>query len=91
MVQLTVLDRRWLQSGDTDGVVLNHMARALFPNLQIGGAIYLMHDGKVIDLRVVGIVRELLTPRRLTYCQRSLPKSLAWPGRQTVTDCYGKT
>ncbi len=62
MVRLTILDGRWLQPSDTDGVVLNHMTRALFPNVKAGDQIQLMLDGKEVDLRVVGIVRELVTP-----------------------------
>jgi putative ABC transport system permease protein len=62
LVNLIVLDGRWLQPGATEGVVLNHMARALFPGIKAGDPIQLMLDGKEVNLRVVGIVRELITP-----------------------------
>ena len=62
MVKLTLLEGRWLQPNDTDAVVLNHMARALFPTIKAGEDIHLTVNGQPVNLRVVGIVRELITP-----------------------------
>jgi putative ABC transport system permease protein len=62
MVKLTLLEGRWLQPGDRNVVVLNHMARAMFPTIKTGDHLQLNVNGKPADLRVVGIVRELITP-----------------------------
>lgn len=62
MVQLTQQSGRWLQQGDTDAVVLNHTAHALFPNVKVGEPINLTVNGSPVILHVVGIVREIITP-----------------------------
>jgi putative ABC transport system permease protein len=62
MVQLTQQSGRWLQQGDTDAVVLNHTAHALFPNVKVGDPINLTVNGSPVILRVVGIAREIITP-----------------------------
>lgn len=62
MIQLTQQSGRWLQPGDTDSVVLNHTAHALFPNVKVGDLINLTANGSPVILRVVGIAREIITP-----------------------------
>ncbi|WP_173275714.1 FtsX-like permease family protein [Paenibacillus sp. NEAU-GSW1] len=62
MIQLTQLSGRWLQPGDTDAVVLNHTAHALFPTVKVGDRISLTANGGPVNLRVVGIAREIITP-----------------------------
>lgn len=61
-VHLTQQSGRWLQQGDSDAVVLNHTAHALFPNLKVGDPLKLTVNGRPVILRVVGIVREIITP-----------------------------
>ena len=62
MVQSPLLSGRWLQQGDTDAVVLNHMAVAFYPNIKVGNPIILAINGHPVTLKVVGIVKEILTP-----------------------------
>lgn len=62
MVQSPLMSGRWLQQGDTDTVVLNHMAYAFYPNIKVGDPIMLAINGHPVTLKVVGIVREILTP-----------------------------
>jgi putative ABC transport system permease protein len=62
LVKFPVLSGRWLNSSDTDAVVLNHYALALFPNIAIGDRIELAVQGKPTTWRVVGIVREIGSP-----------------------------
>ena len=57
-----VLEGRWLRPDDTDAIVLNHMARALLPNVKPGDIISLIVEQRPVQLRVVGIAREMLTP-----------------------------
>ncbi|UJF31453.1 ABC transporter permease [Paenibacillus hexagrammi] len=62
LIQLTQQSGRWLQTGDIDGVVLNHTAHALFPNINVGDPIDLTVNGGPVTLHVVGIAREIITP-----------------------------
>ncbi len=57
-----ILSGRWLQAGDTDGVVLNHMGASFFPNVKVGDTISLTFHERIASFRVVGIVRQNLTP-----------------------------
>jgi putative ABC transport system permease protein len=62
LLQAPVLRGRWLQAGDADSVVLNQMAAALYPNAQVGDSLRLMVNGRSTTFRLVGIVRQILTP-----------------------------
>jgi putative ABC transport system permease protein len=63
LVEFTPLHGHWLEPGDTlDSVVLNHTAAALMPTVKIGDAISLNVEGKPVNLHVVGIVRENISP-----------------------------
>ncbi|MES2933555.1 MAG: FtsX-like permease family protein [Pseudomonadota bacterium] len=62
MAQLTMLSGRWLDAGDTEAVVLNHMALALFPDAKVGESISLRVEGQASVFKVVGIAREILSP-----------------------------
>lgn len=62
MLQSPLLSGRRLQPGDSGAVVLNHLAGALFPNVKVGDSIRLMVNDRLATFRVIGIVRELLTP-----------------------------
>ncbi len=57
-----IVSGRWLQADDTDGVVLNHMAASFFPNVKVGDTISLTIHERPSTFRVVGIVRQNLTP-----------------------------
>lgn len=63
LVDLHLLEGRWLRPQDTDAIVLNQLARAsTFPAAKPGRWISLRVEDRPVRLRVVGIVRELLTP-----------------------------
>lgn len=61
-MESAILSGRWLQAGDTDGAVLNHMAATFFPNVKVGDTIRLTVQDRTAAVRVVGIVRQNLTP-----------------------------
>jgi putative ABC transport system permease protein len=61
-METPVISGRWLQAGDTDSVVLNQMAAALYPNVKVGDSIRMTVNGKTVTLKVVGIIRQILTP-----------------------------
>ncbi len=63
MIQLQLMSGKWLQPGDTNTVVLNHMAaKGLFPNTKVGDDLDLIINGRPATLRVAGIAREIMTP-----------------------------
>jgi len=63
-IESKILSGRWLKTGDgdIDGVVLNHMAASFFPNVKVGDTIRLTIHERTASFRVVGIVRQNLTP-----------------------------
>jgi putative ABC transport system permease protein len=62
MLELPILVGRWLQAGDTDGIVLNQLAAAFFPAAKPGDAIRAMVNGRTAAFHVVGLVRQVMTP-----------------------------
>ncbi len=62
MVRFPLLAGRWLVSGDREGVVLNHSARAQLPNARLGEMISLTVDGRPTRWRLVGVVEEIGSP-----------------------------
>lgn len=63
LVGIHLLGGRWLQPGDKDSIVLNELAHtSSFPSVRVGQWISLLVEGRPVRLRVVGIIRELLTP-----------------------------
>ncbi len=57
-----LLDGRSLKEGDTDGIVLNQQALGRMPHIDVGDRVELTAAGQRASWRVVGIVREVLTP-----------------------------
>ncbi|MBI5351997.1 MAG: FtsX-like permease family protein [Chloroflexi bacterium] len=62
LIATPLLDGRWLQAGDTNAVVLNQNAKALFPTAKVGDDIQLMIEGKAATFRLVGVIRQILSP-----------------------------
>jgi len=62
LIETPLLSGRWLQPGDSNVVVLNQSAIALFPNVKVGDDIRLMVNGQTATFRLVGVVQQILTP-----------------------------
>ncbi len=63
MIDIQLLEGRWLRPDDHDAIVLNESARtSTFPSTRAGQWIALKVAGRSVRLRLVGIARELLTP-----------------------------
>jgi putative ABC transport system permease protein len=62
LIATPLLDGRFLQAGDTNEVVLNQNAKALFPNAKMGVEIQLLIDGQPRTFRLVGVIRQILSP-----------------------------
>jgi putative ABC transport system permease protein len=59
LISFPVLTGRWLQEGDTDGVVLNHVAAAQNPAARVGARLLVSAEGRRVSVTVVGIVEEV--------------------------------
>ncbi|MBP7686847.1 MAG: FtsX-like permease family protein, partial [Thermoflexales bacterium] len=62
LMDVAVLSGRWLQADDTNAVVLNQNAAALYPDAKVGDDINVMIDGRTTTLQLIGLVRQILTP-----------------------------
>jgi putative ABC transport system permease protein len=62
LIATPLLMGRFLQAGDTDAVVLNQSAKAFFPNAGIGDEIELLVEGQPKTFRLVGVIRQILSP-----------------------------
>jgi putative ABC transport system permease protein len=59
LVNFPLLEGRWLAPGDTDAVVLNHMAAGHGKGARIGETVSITAPGGPHTFRVVGLVRDL--------------------------------
>ncbi len=62
LIETPLLSGRWLKADDTNAVVLNQNAKALFPDAKVGDDIRLLIEGKFVPFHVVGVIRQILTP-----------------------------
>jgi putative ABC transport system permease protein len=62
MVSFPVLEGRWLTPGDTEVVVLNHMAAGHGEGAKVGDTVTIAAGGGRRSWRVVGLVRDLGSP-----------------------------
>ncbi len=62
LIEKPLLSGRWLQPGDTNSVVLNQNAKALFPDTEVGDEIRLLIEGQVVSFRLVGVIKQVLSP-----------------------------
>lgn len=62
LIETPLLNGRWLEADDTNAVVLNQNAAAMFPDVKMGDEIQLLIEGQAKTFRVVGVIRQILTP-----------------------------
>jgi putative ABC transport system permease protein len=84
LISLTMLQGRWLQAGDADGVVLNHMAAALFPEAKVGETLKLEINGHPTTLRLVGIAREIITPASAYVLPATFDRAAGFSGQSNA-------
>jgi putative ABC transport system permease protein len=61
MLNVTIVNGRWLEEGDTNAIVINTDVLRNEDDISVGDMITLNIDGKESDFEVVGIVRGLMT------------------------------
>ncbi|MHB8879213.1 MAG: ABC transporter permease, partial [Myxococcaceae bacterium] len=59
LVHFPLLAGRWLEAGDSDAVVLNHMVLGQAPGTRVGDRVTLSLGGRPASWRVIGIVEEV--------------------------------
>jgi putative ABC transport system permease protein len=62
LIATPLLSGRWLKGDDTNAVVLNQNAKAFFPDAEVGDDIRLMVEGRLVTFRIVGVIKQILTP-----------------------------
>ena len=62
MIKFPLLSGRWLQTSDSDGVVLNQYAASALVGAKVGDRVMLSVDGKPTSWRLVGVVEEVGSP-----------------------------
>lgn len=62
MLNPTITSGQWLNSGNTNDVVLNQNARALVPNMKTGDNVSLAVNGKATVWRVIGFSEDVGSP-----------------------------
>jgi putative ABC transport system permease protein len=81
LVDISLTEGRWLRSGDTDVAVLNSMAHSTaFQHVAIGDFIDILAAHQPQRLRVVGFVRELMTPSAIYTTPQSFGVQALPPG-----------
>jgi putative ABC transport system permease protein len=84
LMRLPLLAGRWLNVEDIDVIALNQNAKALFPNAKIGDMIRLTLEGKPATFRLVGIIRQVLTPAAAYLTPKGYAMATGEP-RQSIT------
>jgi putative ABC transport system permease protein len=81
LVRFPLLTGRWLRPGDTDAVVLNHLAASQTPNTHVGDPITLSLGGRPTTWRVVGIVEEVGSPGVAYVTDAAFARASGMPDR----------
>jgi len=82
MVDLPLLEGRWLKTDNANEVVINRMALAQSPNLKVGDLVTLSLDGHPFECKIVGIAEDIFSPSTAyvsadTYAELSDTKGLS--------------
>ncbi len=62
LIATPLLEGRFLGADDTNAVVLNQNAKAMFPAAKMGDEIQLLIEGKPETFTLVGVIRQILSP-----------------------------
>jgi putative ABC transport system permease protein len=81
LVKFPLLSGRWLNPGDTDAIVLNHMVLAQAKGIGVGDSITLSLEGRPTHWRVVGVVEEVGSPGVAYVTDRALARAGDGSGR----------
>src|SRR5215211_5211090 len=83
LIETPLLDGRWLEEDDTNAVVLNQNAAALFPDVKMGDEIQLQIEGKPETFTVVGIIKQILSPSAAYVLPQTFASVTGQPAEMT--------
>jgi putative ABC transport system permease protein len=83
LIATPLLDGRFLQAGDVDAVVLNQNAKAMFPATQMGDEIQLQIEGQTKTYRVIGVIKQILSPAAAYVLPATFAKATSQPVEMT--------
>jgi putative ABC transport system permease protein len=83
LIATPLLDGRFLQAGDVDAVVLNQNAKAIFPDAEIGEEIQLHIEGQTQTYRMVGVIKQILSPAAAYVLPETFAKATGQPLEMT--------
>jgi putative ABC transport system permease protein len=83
LIATPLLDGRFLQAGDTNAVVLNQNAKASFPEVKMGDEIQLLVEGKAKTFRVVGVIKQILSPATAYVLPQTFADATGQPAKMT--------
>jgi putative ABC transport system permease protein len=83
MLESPAMSGRWLRADDTDGVALNQLATVFFPGVKVGDRISLTTGHRGAAFRVIGIVRQIMTPAAAYVTPSAFAAAMGLPARLT--------
>jgi len=83
LIATPLLEGRFLQTGDTDAVVLNQNGRAFFPEANMGDEIELLIEGEVKTFRLVGVIEQTLSPSAVYVLPETFASATGQPIEMT--------
>lgn len=83
MMEAPLIAGRYLQADDVDAVVLNQMSAAFFPNAKVGDTIQLTVNGSNVTFKLVGILKQILTPATAYVTPSTFAATTGQPAEMT--------
>lgn len=84
MIQTPMISGTWLDEVQPNAVVLNQMAAAFYPNAKIGDEIQVMVNGRTANLRLTGVVKQILTPAAAYVNSETIVSTTGLPAGYTT-------
>jgi putative ABC transport system permease protein len=82
-INTPMLSGRWLRPNDTNSIVLNQNALGLLPDASVGSDVNLLIEGRLVTFRVVGIMRQILSPATVYVTPQAFANALEQPLQMT--------
>ena len=83
MLESPVMSGRWLRTDDADGVALNQLVTIFFPGVKVGDRVSLTNGDRGASFRVVGIVRQIMTPAAAYVTPQAFAEAMGLPSQAT--------
>lgn len=88
LLNLTLVEGRWLDSSAQSHVVLNQQARALLPYVKLGDLVNLLVDGKPTSWKIIGFTEDVGTPATAYVSLKEFQKQSHTSGYRMLRIAY---